>query len=90
MKNFGTPWKYATGLLGSTEPGQRVTQDNLHTLPCGSVVRNGDGSIIIHLHDNLWYWRGNNSWLYDDVARMKSRLDDSSVACHIGPMISDP
>lgn len=74
-----------TGLMGHTEPGQRVTPSNVIELPPGSVVRNGDGSRIIHLHDGLWLWCSDVSWLYDRIDRIARRLDDQSVLCHIPP-----
>lgn len=77
-----TPFVAHTGLMGSTEPGQQVTADNIHLLPPGSVVKNQDGSRIIHLHDDLWLWIDTNAWLYDNVEHMKSRLDNATV-CHL-------
>jgi len=76
-------FKAGTGLLGSTEPGQRVTSSNIDRLPPGSVVRNGDGSRIIHLHDNTWLWCRDGAWVYDDSSRMKMKLDKDSELCHI-------
>lgn len=58
-----------TGLMGSTAPGQQVTRDNVHHLPPGSVVRLPEGDILIHLHDDLWYWRSGCAWCYDRVER---------------------
>lgn len=72
-----------TGLAGATEPGQRVTRDNIAELPPGSVVRNSDGSRLIHLHDGLWLWCCDNSWCYDRIDNLKRRLDAKSVACHV-------
>ena len=80
-------FNYATGLMGATEAGQLVTADNIAELPPGSVVRNGDGSRIIHLHDKLWLWVDDNAWCYDNVDRMKQYLDDKSVACHVAPPV---
>lgn len=73
------PW---SSLLGGTEPGQRVTAENIHHLPPGAVVRNGDGSRVIHLHDEVWLYCSDCSWCYDGVERMKRYLDDGSVLCH--------
>lgn len=69
--------------MGATEPGQKVTPKNLDELPPGSVVRNGDGSRIIHLHDDVWLWCADGAWLYHDAERMKTRLDKDSVLCHL-------
>jgi hypothetical protein len=76
-------FKAATGLLGSTECGQRVTKQNIEQLPAGSVVRNGDGSRIIHLHDNFWLVCSDTMHCYDNVERMKGYLDSKSTLCHI-------
>lgn len=73
------PW---SKLLGGTEPGQRVTPDNIHYLPPGAVIRNGDQSRIIHLHGELWLWCCDGAHVYDDVDRMKGHLDKDSVLCH--------
>lgn len=69
--------------MSATESGQRVTKKNIDELPPGSVVRNGDGSRIIHLHDDLWLYCSDNCWCYDRVERMKTYLDKDSVLCHI-------
>lgn len=79
MKSF----EAGTGMLGGTEPNQRVTADNIHELPAGSVVRNGDGSRLIHLHDKIWLWCCDCAWTYDRIENLAHRLDENSVACHI-------
>lgn len=76
------PFKAKTGLLGSTEAGQKVTPENIEELPAGSVVRNSDGSRIIHLHDNVWLYCCDHAWCYDNVNRMKRHLDNATL-CHI-------
>jgi len=76
-------FKSKTGMLGSTETGQRVTKENINELPSGSVVRNNDGSRIIHLHDDIWLYCCDHAWCYDNVERMKTYLDKKSVLCHI-------
>ncbi len=76
-------FKSGTGLMGATEPGQRVTAQNVEQLPPGSVVRIGDGSRIIHLHDDVWLWCNHTSWVYDHVEKLTWRLDNRSVVCHI-------
>ncbi len=78
-------FKFGTGMCGATEAGQKVTPKNISQLPCGSVVRNGDGSRIIHLHDSLWLWCSDGAWCYDNAQRMAGYLDKSSVACHVAP-----
>lgn len=81
MKSF----EYGTGILGATAPNQKVTSENAHELPPGSVVRIGDGSRLIHLHDTLWLWCCDHAWCYDLLENLLMRLDDQSVACHIAP-----
>ncbi len=76
-------FRSGTGMMGSTEPGQVVTKENVHELPPGSVVRNGDGSRLIHLHNDLWLWCCDISWQYDRIERLTHRLDSLSVACHV-------
>lgn len=76
-----SPFKAHTGMLGATEPGQRVTAENIHFLPPGSVVRlNDSDGVVIHLHDGLWYYRSGCAWCYDDVNRMKNYLP--GILCH--------
>ncbi len=70
-------------MLGVTEQGQEVTEDNIHELPIGSVVRNSDGSRIIHLHDDLWLWCCDHGWCYDNLERIKHYLDSRSTLCHM-------
>lgn len=77
------PFEAGTGLMGATAPGQSVTSENVHLLPAGSVVRNSDGSRLIHLHGDLWLWCSDCAWTYDRVERLAWRLDGNSVACHI-------
>ena len=69
--------------MGGTQPGQKVTRQNIKELPPGSVVRNGDGSRIIHLHDDIWLWCKDGAWCYDKVEYLSWRLDEKSVLCHI-------
>ena len=76
----------STGMMGATEPGQKVTPENITELPIGSVVRNGDGSRLIHLHDDLWLWCIDCAWTYDNIENLSYRLDDHSVACHVAPI----
>jgi hypothetical protein len=87
---------HSGGRRGSTEPqiaqmntdletGQKVTASNIDQLPQGSVVMNGDGSRIIHLHDGLWLWCCDGAWCYDYVDRMKLKLDSKATACHVAP-----
>ena len=78
-----------TGLMGATEPGQRVTPENVTQLPPGSVVRIGDGSRLIHLHDGIWLWCCNHAWQYDRIEGLLWRLDKTSVACHIAPSLEE-
>lgn len=68
--------------MGATQSGQKVTTGNIAELPPGSVIRNGDGSRIIHLHDSLWLRCCDCSWTYDNVERMKRYLDSDSTLCH--------
>lgn len=72
-----------TGLMGATATGQVVTKDNVGELPPGSVVRIGDGSRLIHLHDSLWLWCSDHAGTYDRIENLAWRLDDNSVACHV-------
>lgn len=69
--------------MGATEPGQMVTAKNISSLPAGSVVRNGDGTRIIHLHDDLWLWCSDNAHTYDRVENLAWRLDENSSVCHM-------
>lgn len=77
------PFEAGTGSIGWTKPGQKVTKDNVAELPPGSVVRIGDGSRLIHLHDSLWLWCCDHAWTYDRVENLAWRLDEKSVACHV-------
>ena len=72
-----------TGLLGATESGQRVTKENAHLLPPGSVVRLDDGGRLIHLHDELWLWCNDCAWCYDGIDRHAHRLP--GTLCHLPP-----
>ncbi len=75
-------FKSRTGMLGSTKPGQKVTRQNVRTLPPGSVVRNSDGSRIIHLHDDLWLYCCDNAHRYDRIENLLYRLENATL-CHI-------
>ena len=77
-----SPFIAGTGMMGGTEPGQRVTDDNAHFLPPGSVVRldDSDGRLI-HLHDGLWLYCNGGCWCYDTLDHMTRRLP--GVLCHI-------
>jgi len=76
-------FRAGTGMLGATEPGQKVTPENIGQLPPGSVVRLNDGGRIIHLHDDLWLWCCDCAWCYDTVDRHFWRLQDGATLCHI-------
>jgi hypothetical protein len=76
-----SPFRAGTGLLGATESGQRVTADNAHKLPAGSVVRLDSGGRLIHLHDTLWLYCTDNSWCYAPIEQHKHRLP--GTLCHI-------
>lgn len=76
-----SPFEAHTGLLGATKSGQRVTVENAHFLPPGSVIRLDDGdAVLVHLHDDLWYWRSGCAWCYDRLDRFHSYLP--GVLCH--------
>jgi len=76
-----SPFKRGTGLMGATESGQRVTAENVHFLPPGSVVRLDDSDgILVHLHDDLWYWRSGCAWCYDRLDRFRRYLP--GTLCH--------
>lgn len=77
MKSF----KAGTGLMGATEPGQRVTAENANELPPGSVVRLDDGGRLIHLHDSLWLWCCDGAWCYDHLDQLAWRLP--GTLCHL-------
>lgn len=79
------PFKYATGFMGGTAPGQKVTRHNVHYLPPRSVVDIGDGSRLIHLHGDVWLWINNGMWIYDSIGNLAARLDDESFAGHVSP-----
>jgi len=71
-------------MMGATESGQKVTAENVHELPPGSVVRMPDGERIIHLHDDLWLWCCDHAWMYGKVEDMQSKLRvGEGVLCHI-------
>ena len=76
-------FRAGTGLLGATESGQRVTKENAHLLPPGSVVRLDDGGRLIHLHDELWLWCNDCAWCYDWIDRHAHRLP--GTLCHLPP-----
>lgn len=69
--------------MGSTEPGQKVTKNNVHLLPSGSVVRVKDGSRLIHLHDHVWLWCCDGAHAYDNIDTLKWRLREGAELCHI-------
>jgi len=79
-------FKAGTGLMGVTEPGQRVTAENAHKLPAGSVVRLNDGGRLIHLHDGLWLWLSESgcSWRYSSLSGQLHELP--GTLCHIPPI----
>lgn len=76
-----SPFKSGTGLMGFTESGQRVTADNAHFLPPGSVIRLDAGGRLIHLHDGLWLYCTDCSWCYDRIEHHLRRLP--GTLCHI-------
>lgn len=78
-----SPFKSHTGLMGATEPCQRVTKKNVHFLPAGSVVRLKDNSRLIHLHDDLWLWCCDHAHCYDYIDTLKYKLEKGAVLCHI-------
>ena len=76
-----SPFKAHTGMFGATETGQRVTADNAHFLPPGSVVRLDDSDgVLIHLHDDLWYYRSGCMWCYDRIEYLSRYLP--GTLCH--------
>lgn len=77
-----SPFRGGSGLMGATETGQRVTSKNAHWLPPGSVVRlDGDAdAVLIHLHDDIWYWRSGCAWCYDHLERFLNYLP--GTLCH--------
>ena len=76
-------FKAHTGMLGGTEH-QKVTPENIHELPPGSVVVNGkDSSRFIHLHDDLWLWCSNGAHCYDRIENLLYHLDKDAYTCHI-------
>lgn len=80
-----SPFKAGTGLLGATKSGQKITAKNVGFLPPGSVVRLNEGYRLIHLHDSLWLWCGNNAWCYDSIENLLRYLKDGAVLCHLPP-----
>ncbi len=80
-----SPFVAGTGMMCSTESGQRVTAENAHHLPPGSVVRLDDtdvsDGVLVHLHDGLWYWYNGHAWCYDTLERQKRRLP--GTLCHL-------
>lgn len=78
-------FKYGTGMFGATAPGQRVTKQNVRELPCGSVVKLGDGSRLIRLHDDVWLWCRDGAHCYSGIEHLESRLDKDAVVCHLAP-----
>lgn len=80
-------FEYGTGLMGATKENQNVTITNIHLLPPGSVVRNIDGSRIIHLHDNTWLYCSDNAWQYGFLGTIVHWLDEGAVLCHLSAPI---
>lgn len=76
-----SPFVAGTGLMGGTEPGQEVTEENAHHLPPGSVVRCDSGGRLIHLHDNLWLYCSDGCWCYDRISSMDRYLP--GILCHL-------
>lgn len=79
----GSAFRAGTGLMGSTEPGQRVTQRNVRQLPAGSVVRLDGGGRLIHLHDEVWLYCSDCAHCYDGIENLKWRLPGE--LCHLPP-----
>lgn len=79
------PFSCGTGLMGGTESGQRVTANNASNLPAGSVVRLGNGSRLIRLHDDLWLYCNDHIHCYDRLDNLKWRIDREATACHVAP-----
>lgn len=79
----GSAFRAGTGLMGSTECGQRVTQHNVRQLPPGSVVRLDDGGRLIHLHDEVWLYCSDCAHCYDRIENLKWRLPGE--LCHLPP-----
>lgn len=79
----GLEFRAGTGLLGSTEAGQRVTQRNVRQLPPGSVVRLEDGGRLIHLYDEVWLYCSDSAHCYDRIENLKRRLP--GTLCHLPP-----
>jgi len=69
-----------TGLMGATQPGQKVTSKNIKELPPGSVVILKPTGWLIHLHDNLWFWTNECSWCYDRVDRWFDWLEGATLS----------
>ena len=82
-----SPFVGGTGIMGATESGQRVTRENAHHLPPGSVVRLDSGGRLIHLHDGLWLYCTDCSWCYDGLDRHLTRLP--GTLCHIPANMKD-
>lgn len=83
-----SPFVAGTGLMGTTLPGQRVTKANAHFLPPGSVVRlSPSNGVLIHLHDDLWYWRDGCAWCYDCLSNHLYRLP--GILCHLPSKVTD-
>ena len=72
-----------TGLMGCTEPGQKVTPENVEQLPPGSVVQLEDGSRLIHLHETFWLWCCDCAHCYDRIANLAWRIKDGATLCHV-------
>jgi hypothetical protein len=74
-----------------THAGQKVTQENVHTLPPGSVVRlpydkkfDIEGGRLIHLHDGFWLWCDGGAWCYGGISCHIHRIEKGAVLCHLG------
>ena len=78
MKN---PFEAGTGMLGTTQYGQRVTAKNAHFLPAGSVVRLDSGGRLIHLHDHVWLYCCDAAHTYDRIEHLAWRLPGE--LCHM-------
>jgi hypothetical protein len=84
-KKAKNPFRSDYGWFGATEPGQKVTSENIHFLPPGSVVRMSDSTRVIHLHDDLWLVCNDGMYCYDRIENLAWRLDNTAVVCHLAP-----
>lgn len=76
-------FKYATGIAGSTETGQKVTPKNIRQLPPGSVVDLKEGKLIF-LHGRLWLWIDGCAPRYDTIDNFYDKLS-GATAGHVAP-----